>query len=1448
MRPSPSTGLWILFLGFFLFLFSFPASAAPNVWVAKDTSVTLGGQTIQQPGLDTNAGTAADTPVRTLTRALQIAGPDSTVYVAPGVYGETLTINHPGLEIMGSGKRKTVIKDTSPAPDLPFGVKLDTGNVTLNQIGVAGFQDYGIRSDTTNGNFLNNLRITNIGNGSGVGLRFLDTDGSTITNVLVRNSSGDGISFTGSSQNLLRNVTSRKNGGNGYVFNGGSSNKILSSHSDTNALNGLSFTGSSSNLLRKVTSRNNGGDGYDFNGGNNNRILQSHSRSNTQNGYLFSNSDTPYLRLLTSDNNDAKGYAFDSVGAISFLHSSAINNDGDELHLYGSNVSVDSIKKINFLTSSTSDILNESGDSITLVRSWYGKTDETIIQARFASGDGIDFKPYRLAPIDTDPLADTVAPKTPTGITADTSQPKRVHLEWNQVNQNEVPWGNFDKSVYRIYRSQNPNITNWKSRAIAEVDQNDTDFVDTGITPGTTYYYRVTTVDSPQGGDAQTYENESFFSTIEQATPITYRSEIYVNDGSTANDQFTANQGNDSNVGTPQHPLRTLDRAAEVAKPGSTIYVDDGLYTDTAVLDTSGVTVRGAGTNRTIFDVNGSDTAIKLTQTAGDTTIKLRDFTVRNASTGIAFAGSTRSSHLLNVVLHGNTTGIMVTGTSTNNVISNNLVTNNQTGIQLNGNGSNRVTQNQFTSNTAYQLIVNQPNGIRRNNIIPSSMNPDSGVRNAVGSSLDLTFNWWTSTDSSIIRTKQTSIGNYIPHRLGKMDTGVGADSVAPSEPPNPAIDTSVPGQITLDWDVPTTDEDGSSLSGSIEGYRIYRISNAEDTSNWNQNLYETIGNASDTNFTDTQIIKDEQYSYRLTAVDEHTPENESYFTDILSGTWVNRVPVADSLTLETQVDSAVSFRLSGSDPDGDTLTYHIDDESNGDSLTLPRNGSLDTSAFSPTNPELTYEPDSGIAGIDTFTYIVSDGDTVSDTAVVTINVLIQTNVNATSFQVEGADTPIRAASGGTIPVRMVFTNTETGSGVVQLDTQALRIHDLFNNDIRDSFSVSISDSTVRIPGNDTGVGEWGISVPASGQSDLFGNLAISFDLNTMRVRNPLNETFLTLGDSLTRKRETINILPPAIEVDHSEPAAGIDTIPATVQSVSLDGGINDGDTVLATSNLPGGASLDDGDSVIRMIQRGGTTTIDTPFANPDYNFSDASGFDQSMRNAYDALENQDLGRNLKILPNNLLLISLWRNNPRFGTYLGDSTVLREPMTVTVGNVNFTGQTERLKVIKLLPESSSWTWHTVDELNDPGDVSGSPGNYTVQFTVRADSTVRGSGFSVFQIISSGVVKTGDASEAVVYPNPFVPTDNEDGNGCYSGCPSPGIYFGAGNDRGFPAGTELKLYTIKGEMIDAFTLSTGGIFQWDARTMSGQQVASGVYIYRIVTPDGEQKVGKFAIVR
>jgi hypothetical protein len=101
--------------------------------------------------------------------------------------------------------------------------------------------------------------------------------------------------------------------------------------------------------------------------------------------------------------------------------------------------------------------------------------------------------------------------------------------------------------------------------------------------------------------------------------------------------------------------------------------------------------------------------------------------------------------------------------------------------------------------------------------------------------------------------------------------------------------------------------------------------------------------------------------------------ESSSPATVDITVTPVNDQPVANGQTLATPYNTPVAITLSGSDVDGDSLTYQVG---------TPSNGSL-----SGTAPNLTYTPATGYSGADNFTFTVNDGTVDSAPATVSITV-----------------------------------------------------------------------------------------------------------------------------------------------------------------------------------------------------------------------------------------------------------------------------------------------------------------------------------------------------------------------------------------------------------------------------------------------------------------------------
>ncbi len=91
--------------------------------------------------------------------------------------------------------------------------------------------------------------------------------------------------------------------------------------------------------------------------------------------------------------------------------------------------------------------------------------------------------------------------------------------------------------------------------------------------------------------------------------------------------------------------------------------------------------------------------------------------------------------------------------------------------------------------------------------------------------------------------------------------------------------------------------------------------------------------------------------------------------------TGINQIPVADPQSLSTHEDESLAITLTGSDPDGDPLSYTV--------TVSPTFGSL-----SGTAPSLTYTPQPDYHGSDSFSFVVNDGRVDSPPALVDITVL----------------------------------------------------------------------------------------------------------------------------------------------------------------------------------------------------------------------------------------------------------------------------------------------------------------------------------------------------------------------------------------------------------------------------------------------------------------------------
>ncbi len=109
----------------------------------------------------------------------------------------------------------------------------------------------------------------------------------------------------------------------------------------------------------------------------------------------------------------------------------------------------------------------------------------------------------------------------------------------------------------------------------------------------------------------------------------------------------------------------------------------------------------------------------------------------------------------------------------------------------------------------------------------------------------------------------------------------------------------------------------------------------------------------------------------------------------------VDSAPVANNQGVDVESGNSIPITLTGSDPDGDSLTFSITDQ--------PDHGSLDPGT---TGPNQTYTADATFAGTDTFQFQVNDGFGRTATGTVTVRVDPQTNITLTPPDPSNDETP----------------------------------------------------------------------------------------------------------------------------------------------------------------------------------------------------------------------------------------------------------------------------------------------------------------------------------------------------------------------------------------------------------------------------------------------------------
>jgi putative cell wall-binding protein len=162
--------------------------------------------------------------------------------------------------------------------------------------------------------------------------------------------------------------------------------------------------------------------------------------------------------------------------------------------------------------------------------------------------------------------------------------------------------------------------------------------------------------------------------------------------------------------------------------------------------------------------------------------------------------------------------------------------------------------------------------------------------------------------------------------------------------------------------------------------------------------------------------------------------------------------PIAHAQSVTAQFETPMAITLTGTSPDGLTLTYAI--------ATPPSDGTL-----SGTAPNVTYTPDAGFEGDDEFTFTVSDGIATSAPASVSVTVFpdppVAQDVTATTDQDAPVLVTLDADSPGGHPLTYHYdqpddgTVTGAGPGVTYTPDPGFHGTDTFDYHVDDGFNDS---------------------------------------------------------------------------------------------------------------------------------------------------------------------------------------------------------------------------------------------------------------------------------------------------------------------------------------------------------------------------------------------------------
>jgi fibronectin type 3 domain-containing protein len=563
---------------------------------------------------------------------------------------------------------------------------------------------------------------------------------------------------------------------------------------------------------------------------------------------------------------------------------------------------------------------------------------------------------------------DTDAPTAPSGMTATTVSTSQINLSWSASTDNVGVTG------YRLERCEGADCTNFAQIATPAA----TTYSDTGLSPDTSYSYRVRATDG--AGNLSGYSNTATAATGAQPPTTPSNLTATASGGNQINLTWTAST---SSVGILNYEVERCQGAGcsnyvQIATPTATNHADSGLPSAA----TYSYRVRARDTNNTPSGYSGTASATTADTVAPSSPSNLT----------VAAAGSTQ----INLTWTASTDNVSVTGyelercqgvdcTNFAPISAPASTAYSDTGLSPDTSYSYRVRATDGAANLSGYSNTASTTTAPLPPTAPSNLTASASG----GNQIDLT---WTASTSSIgilnyevERCQGAGCSNYVqiatPSATSFADTSVASatpysyrvrardannipsgysgtasaatpDTVAPSSPSNLTAAAAGSTQINLTWTASTDNV-------SVTGYELERCQGVDCTN------FAQIAAPASTAYSDTGLSPDTSYSYRVRATDGAA--NLSGYSNTASTTTAPLPPTAPSnLTATASGGNQMDLTWTASTSSFGILNYEVE----------RCQGAGCSNYVQIATPSATSYSDAGLSSATTYSYRVRARDT----------------------------------------------------------------------------------------------------------------------------------------------------------------------------------------------------------------------------------------------------------------------------------------------------------------------------------------------------------------------------------------------------------------------------------------------------------------------------------------